>query len=58
MGLNPDTMSEEAYLKARRQYVAGQLDSLAEMKAKALQYQTEYDQRDQTIGELVDEGES
>lgn len=54
LNLNPDTISEEAYLKARRQYVAGRLN-LNEFRQKVLQYQAEYDQQDATIGELVDE---
>lgn len=54
-GLNPDEMSEEAYLKARRQYVAGTLSSLEEMVEKAKQYQQEYDARDLAITEWLAE---
>ena len=55
LGLHPDQISEEAYLKARRQYVAGKIASLDAMVKRAKRYQREFNRRDRIIGELVDE---
>ena len=35
LGLNPDEISEEAYLKARRQYTSAKLTSLAQLVKRA-----------------------
>jgi hypothetical protein len=58
LGLDPDQISEDAYLKARRRYVAGNVTSLARMIKLARKYRAERDAWEEYLGELVRSGAS
>lgn len=51
-GINPEEVSEEAYLKARDQFLAGTI-TMAQMFEKMRRYQAEYDRLDQAASEFL-----
>jgi len=51
-GLDPNAVSEEAFLKARNLFISGRIES-EEVVPLALRYQAEYDRRDLALHEFL-----